>query len=303
MFRSRTNRLPKSVIIMLFAILALAAFGCPRSAFAVHRASYGLEIDAGDYEYLSEYGEWLEVPQFGMIWRPYVVEEWEPFFHGHWSWTNDGWAWVSYEPFGWLVYHYGYWYNRPDIGWFWLPGRIWSPARVEWYTYGDYCAWAPIPPPNYYWPDPWDRRGVNIWMVININNFTNEYVGHHRIGAPFHGEKIGHGAWIRQAPGIRHIETIARRQIAPVRISRERVDLRPNTPRVPAKYYRPKEIERKRMVLPQQDVNRVKQHSPQVEREVLVPRERAPKREPQRAPEKQTERKSEDRQKKTIKRR
>jgi hypothetical protein len=305
MFRSQTNRLPKSLIIMLFGVLALAALGCPRSALAVHRASFGLAIDAGDYEYLSEYGEWLEVPQFGMVWHPYAVAEWEPFFHGHWSRTNDGWAWISYEPFGWLVYHYGYWYHRPDIGWFWLPGRKWSPARVEWYTYGDYCAWAPIPPPNCRWLDPWDYSDFNVWIVIDVNNFTDEYVGHHRIDRPFRGEKIRHGAWSRRAPGIRHIETITGRQIPSVRISRERVDLRPGTPplEVPTKYSRPREIERKRMILPEQEVNRIKRHSPQVEREVLVPRERAPKREIQRGPERQSERKSEDRQKKTIKRR
>jgi len=303
MFRSHANRLPKSFIIVLFGILTLAALGCPQNALAMRRASFGLEIDAGDYEYLSDYGEWIEVPQFGMVWHPYVVEEWGPFFHGNWSWTNDGWAWISYEPFGWLVYHYGYWYHRPYLGWFWMPGRIWSPARVEWYTYGDYCAWAPIPPPNYYWPDPWDRYDVNVWMVININNFTDEYIGHHRIDRPFHGEQIRRGTWSRRAPGIRHIETITRRQIPPVRISRERVDMRHDTYKAPTKYNRPREIERKRMVLPEQEVTRVKQHSPQVEREVLVPRERAPKREPQRAPEKQSERKSEERQKKTIKRR
>jgi hypothetical protein len=288
---------------VLFGLLALAALGCPRSALAVHRGSFNLDIDAGDYEYLSEYGEWLEVPQFGMVWAPYAVAEWEPFFHGHWSWTNDGWAWISYEPFGWLVYHYGYWYREPQIGWFWVPGRIWSPARVEWYTYGDYCAWAPIPPPNYHWRDPWDYDGFNVWIVINFNNFTDEYVGHHRIDRPFHGKKIGPGAWIRHAPSVRYVEKVTRRQIPPVRISRERAEMRRDAERAPTKYYRPREIERKRMVLPEREVNRVKQHSPQVERDVLVPRERAPKREPQRAPERQSERKSEDRQKKTVKRR
>jgi hypothetical protein len=303
MFRSRANRLPKSFIIMLFGILALAALGCPRSALAVHRGSFNLEIEAGDYEYLSEYGEWLEVPQFGMVWHPYVVAGWEPFFHGSWSWTNDGWAWVSYEPFGWMVYHYGYWYHRPHIGWFWMPGRIWSPARVQWYTYGDYCAWAPIPPPNHYWRDPWDHDDFNAWIVINVNNFTNDYVGHHRIDRPFRGEKYQHGAWSRSAPGIRSVERIMGRRIPSTRISRERVDMRPGTREAPMKYNRPREIERKRMVLPERDVNRVRQHSPQVEREVLVPRERAPKREPQRTHERQSERRSEDRQKKTIKRR
>ena len=303
MFHSRTNKVPKSFIVVLFGILALAALACPRSAFAVHRASFGLGIEVGDYEYLSEYGEWIELPQFGMVWHPYTVAGWEPFFHGNWSWTNDGWAWISYEPFGWLVYHYGYWYHRPHIGWFWMPGRIWSPARVQWYTYGDYCAWAPIPPPNYYWRDPWDHRDFNAWIVINVNNFSDEYVGHHRIDRPFRGDKYQHGAWSKNAPGIRLVERITGRRIPSARISRERVDMRPDTPKVPTRYYRPREIERKRMVLPAQDASRVKQHSPQVEREVLVPRERAPKREPQRAPEQKQQQRQKEQRHKTIKRR
>ena len=303
MFRFYENRLPKSCIIMLFGILALAAFGCPGNALATHRASIGFEIEVGDYDYLSDYGEWVETPEFGMIWLPYVVASWGPFYNGHWSWTNDGWAWISYEPFGWLVYHYGYWYNRPDIGWFWVPGRIWSPARVQWYTYGDFCAWAPIPPPRYYWRDPWDDYYSHAWIVININHFADEYVGRHRVDRPFHGEKINHGAWIRNAPSVRHVETITKRALPPVRISKERADMKRDTYKAPTKYYRPREIERTRMVLPEQEVNRIKQHSSQVARDVLVPRERAPKREQPRAPEKQSEKKSEDSQKKTIKRR
>ncbi len=306
MFRSRTNRLPKSLIITLFAILVLVAASWPQSASAMRRShwSVGLQIDSRDYNYLSDYGEWVEVPQFGMVWHPWVVEDWGPFFHGHWSWTDDGWAWISYEPFGWMVYHYGYWYHQPRFGWFWVPGRIWSPARVEWYTYGDYCAWAPIPPPNYYWRDPWDYRSdFNVWIVINSNNFSDEYVGHHRINRPFYGKKIARGAWSRHAPSVRHIETITRRALPPVKISRERVDMRRDTDRAPTKYLRPREIERTRMVLPERDADRVKQNSPQVKREVLVPREKAPKREPQRAPEKQPVKKSDERQKKTIKRR
>ncbi len=307
MFHSRTTRLPKSFVLMLFGILTIAALCCPGSALAVHRGSYRLDIDAGDYEYLSDYGEWVEVPQFGMVWRPYVVDDWEPFYHGHWSWTNDGWAWISYEPFGWMVYHYGYWYRRPHIGWFWMPGRIWSPARVQWYTYGDYCAWAPIPPPNYRWRDPWDRhRDFNVWIVINVNHFTDEYVGHHRMDRPFQDKKyhkFQHGAWSRSAPGIRLVERIAGRRIPATRVSRERVDMRHGAREAPMKYERPREIERKRMVLPEKDVNRVREHSPQVEREVLVPRERAPRRDPQRSPERRPEKRSDERQKKTPKRR
>jgi hypothetical protein len=303
MFRSNANRLSRSAVVALFAILAVAAFCCPRNTLAAPRISFSLDIDAGDYDYLSDYGEWVEYPPFGMVWHPFVVAGWEPFYHGQWSWTNDGWAWISYEPFGWLVYHYGYWYYRPMIGWFWVPGRVWSPARVQWYTYGDYCAWAPLPPPHYYWGDPWDYNRHNVWIVVNINHFHDEYIGRHRLDRPFRGMKIRSGTWRREAPAIRTVETILKRRIEPMKISRERVDLRPDTRREPTKYIRPRTNERKRMVLPEREASAVRQHRPEVERTVLVPREQAPRREQPRAPERQPTKKTEERQKRTIRRR
>jgi hypothetical protein len=295
MCKSSAYRLSKNISLLLFGCMALVLLGQPQGASAMHRIHAGIQLDYGDYDYLSDYGEWVEVPRFGMVWHPYVVEDWEPFYNGHWSWTDAGWAWISYEPFGWLVYHYGYWYHRPYIGWFWVPGSMWSPARVQWYTYGDYCAWAPLPPPNYYWPDPWERRDINIWVVVNVNHFTDENIGHHRVAEPFHRDVLKRDAWVRRAPSVRHVETVTQRQIPMVKISRERGDTRPEANRAPTKYIRPREIERKRMVLPEQELNKVRQHAPQVEREVLVPRKSAPK-EPQRP----AERKTEDTQKRKV---
>jgi hypothetical protein len=299
MYGSRAHSSPKRVIIMLFGLMVLAALAWPQSAVAVRRVSVGMQINAGNYNYLADYGEWVEVPQFGMVWHPYVVAGWEPFFNGHWSWTYDGWAWISYEPFGWLVYHYGYWYYRPMIGWFWVPGSIWSPARVQWYTYGDYCAWAPMPPPGFYWRDPWDRWDVNVWVVVNINHFTDEDIGHHRIAEPPRREIIKRDMWVKRAPSIRQVETVTQRKIPAMKITREPANVRPETAKAPTRYTRPREAVPQRMVLPEREVNKVKQYAPKVEREVLVPREKAKRQEPQRTPEK----KSGDTQKKTIKKR
>jgi len=298
MFKVPAHWLTERICFLLFGFVALATIGYPQGAAAMHRVSARVDLRIGDYDYLSDYGEWVEIPRFGVVWQPYVVPDWEPFFHGHWGWTNDGWAWISYEPFGWLVYHYGYWYHRPHIGWFWVPGRIWSPARVQWYAYGDYCAWAPLPPPNFFWPDPWDRHDVNVWVMVNINDFTDDNVGRHRIAEPPRREIRQRDVWVRRAPDIRRVETITRRQIPMVKISKERADFRPEATKSQSKYYRPREIERKRMVLPEQELNKVRQHAPQVEREVLAPRKSAPAE--QRRP---VERKPEEVQKKKSKRR
>ena len=287
MYTASAYRLTLKTGLLLFACMALILLGQSQGAFATARSYAGVEINYGDYDYLSDYGEWAEIPPFGMVWYPYVVEDWGPFYHGHWSWTTDGWAWISYEPFGWLVYHYGYWYHRPHIGWFWVPGRIWSPARVQWYTYGNYFAWAPLPPPHYYWPNPWEHHGAPIWIVVDANHFTDDNIGHHRVTEPFQREVVKRDGWVRRAPTIQHVETATRQQLPAVRISREWVDVRPGTSKGPTRYVRPREYDRKKMVLPEQEMNKVKQHAPQVQREVLTHQKNVPKKQ-QRPPEGKT---------------
>jgi hypothetical protein len=298
MFKIPTARLLGRFGLLALALTLLVAFSFPAGASAAVRVHAGIQIGSADYDYLTDYGEWVTVPTFGMVWHPYVVADWEPFFHGNWTWTNEGWAWISYEPFGWLVYHYGYWYYQPRMGWFWVPGRIWSPARVVWYTYGDYCAWAPLPPPNYYWRDPWDRHDFNVWVVVNINNFTDEDIGRHRIVEPPRRDIMKRDLWVKRAPNIRQVETVTRRQIPMIKVSKERPDIGRETTGAPSKYYRPRPVERQKMVLPEREMNKVKEYAPKVEREVLTPRKSAPT-EQQQAP----ERKPEVKQKTKVKRR
>jgi len=310
MLRALEYRMPKRICLLILGLITLAALVAPQDASAVRRQSRisaGIQVDIGDYDYLSDYGEWMELPQYGVVWHPYAVADWSPFFHGHWSWTYNGWAWISYEPFGWLVYHYGYWYHRPHIGWFWVPGRVWSPARVHWYTFGGYCAWAPIPPPGHYWPDPWDRHDTNVWIVININNFADEHVGHHRIDRPFDRDGrdgrydrdvMRRGPVTRSAPPVSLVERAVNRRIPMVKIEKEREYIRPTQPRKPLRTTATPGGKAKRMITPERDLDKVRQNAPKVEREVLTPRKSAP-RDEQRAP----EQRSREVQKKKVKKR
>ncbi|HEY5765312.1 MAG TPA: DUF6600 domain-containing protein, partial [Candidatus Deferrimicrobiaceae bacterium] len=71
---------------------------------------------------LREYGEWVNSPQYGIVWRPRVAPGWTPYYYGRWTWISPyGWTWISYEPWGWYPYHYGYWYTDPIFGWVWYP--------------------------------------------------------------------------------------------------------------------------------------------------------------------------------------
>lgn len=271
---------PKRATLALFGLLALlgiGALGCTPGWYTIPADSYAPSDEVSDYDYLSGYGEWMHIPPFGMVWHPYVVVGWAPFLYGHWNWTYDGWAWISYEPFGWLVYHYGYWDYSPAVGWYWVPGSTWSPACVEWYTFGDYCGWAPMPPPGVYWPDPWQPFTVNVWVIVDINHFTDENVVRRRVVDPIPRDIIVRHPVAKQAPTVRRIEEVTKRTIEPVRIARQPSDVRPDVVKSSQQRAKRSRITTlKDMILPDTDKGKVEQYAPEVERKVLMPRKEAP---------------------------
>jgi hypothetical protein len=106
---------------------------------------------------LAPHGEWIEVPPYGLVWRPVGIEAgWRPYFHGEWVWTDEGWYWASDEPWGWATYHYGRWLLDPRWGWCWVPGDVWAPAWVAWRLGAGAVGWAPLAP------------GVTAWWVETV---------------------------------------------------------------------------------------------------------------------------------------
>jgi hypothetical protein len=95
---------------------------------------------------LAPYGQWLNVGAYGPVWRPTVAAGWRPYYYGHWVWTDEGWLWVSDEPWGWGPYHYGRWVSDASYGWLWVPGYQWAPAWVSWRFSDDVVGWAPLAP-------------------------------------------------------------------------------------------------------------------------------------------------------------
>ena len=98
---------------------------------------------------LAPYGAWMEMPGYGMVWRPTVAATdpyWRPYCdQGHWIYTDDGWSWQSDYPWGNIAFHYGRWF-RDGLGWAWVPGYDWAPAWVCWRHSEGYSGWAPLPP-------------------------------------------------------------------------------------------------------------------------------------------------------------
>lgn len=274
--------------------LVLGAFGGYGTAAAGVDVEVGFSIGVSDYDYLNDYGDWVRVSPYGRVWRPWVRDDWGPFQQGHWVWTNHGWTWISYEPFGWLVCHYGYWDWSPRWGWFWIPGTRWYPARVQWYMMGDYYAWAPMPPPHVYWPDPWDRWHVNVWFVVGAHDFLDDHVYDRRVTRPIWRE-VPRRDFVKRPPAIGHVEKAVRRTIPRVQYERERVDIRPEAVRRPPRPSQSVSAEFKRVTIPEPEKSRVEKETERVKREVLTPRP-AEKRERQQAPERSIDRQQERRQ-------
>lgn len=128
----------------LLALLAAAPPGAARAADG--RAQGGERRIAPDVfrGALAIVGEWVVLRGGVVAWRPDgVAVDWQPYRDGHWTWTSDGWFWVSAEPWAWATYHYGRWRLDPAKGWVWLPGDRWAPARVVWRLGGGAVGWAP----------------------------------------------------------------------------------------------------------------------------------------------------------------
>jgi hypothetical protein len=118
-------------------------------------------------EALSQYGRWVDTPDYGRVWVPgNVGADWQPYTDGQWVDTAYGWSFASSAPWGWATYHYGRWGWR-NGGWFWVPGYHWAPAWVAWRHVNGYAAWSPLAPRGFAYPRAWPG-----WVVVPHAHFT-----------------------------------------------------------------------------------------------------------------------------------
>jgi hypothetical protein len=159
----KTTRTVLCALVLLGAT-PLAASAQLSIGGGVSFGSHGrASVDLGFfYDSLASYGNWIERPSYGWVWTPRAVSaSWRPYQAGHWVWSDEGWTWLSDEPYGWATYHYGRWYQDPEIGWAWVPGNDWGPAWVSWQEGDDYVGWAPLPPGANVAAASYDRGGYD----------------------------------------------------------------------------------------------------------------------------------------------
>ena len=129
----------KKLILFVFVVISFLAIQVKAAP------EYG--GDGYFYSALAPYGEWIELNDGMTVWHPFdIPRHWAPYTIGRWEWTADGWYWDTDEPFGYITYHYGRWYNDDYYGWIWVPDDQWAPAWVEWRYDDDYVGWAPLSP-------------------------------------------------------------------------------------------------------------------------------------------------------------
>jgi hypothetical protein len=172
---------------------------------------------------LTPYGIWADVPAFGRVWHPNVSFYWKPFSDGEWYWTEQGWLWHTDEPFGWIVYHYGYWTQESPLGWIWIPGYDWSPARVVWVFDDDLIGWAPMPPPGRSTVALYDPCAAGTWVLVPPRNFADGNVRRYTPYAPYPSHDISAHRTRSSAPDIGFVERRTNRPIDRAPIQRENV--------------------------------------------------------------------------------
>jgi len=158
------SRLAIAITPVLAAMVIAAPAPAEAGWFGLHIGTGGIGVSVGfgswwawtdewangpadlDFDVaLAGYGEWVWVDGLGRVWRPWVAADWRPYTNGRWVWTNLGWTWVAYEPWGYLPHHFGNWAMTP-VGWTWVPGTVYTPASVMWVGSGGLVGWYACPP-------------------------------------------------------------------------------------------------------------------------------------------------------------
>jgi len=169
---------------------------------------------------LDEHGRWENVPSYGWVWTPTVVEAgWQPYRAGHWIWQDPwGWTWVAAEPWGWAPYHYGRWVQWSSR-WWWVPvaravrvvhyapalvafcggGPGWSPSVTV--AAGGFIGWFPLAPrdPFIHW---WGRS--RMYNVERVNYVNRTYITVVDRGAFVSGDVVT-TRWVRDPAVVRTV--------------------------------------------------------------------------------------------------
>ena len=138
----------QDLIVLRNASYSEAATYTPPTVVATSPDTYQADTFNATYA-LAGHGHWVWIGGVRyFVPNTYVVGEgsWAPYQHGYWSWDNEqGFTWISYDPWGWVTDHYGVWRYHGIYGWIWLPfdDFHYVPHAVTWFHDGEHVGWYP----------------------------------------------------------------------------------------------------------------------------------------------------------------
>jgi len=230
----------------------------PQAASPPPEESGDIQVPPSVTSELQDYGEWVIVPEYGYVWRPYVASGWTPYVYGRWVWISPyGWTWVSYEPWGWYPYRCGYWVAIPAFGWVWYPynafvsvsigvGTPWRPyygyggyryyyrnaryypANVRFVSEGRQVRWVPLQPGERYRPAGVRRGDASLSRWNRPLESSRVYV---RTGTEGKTRDYTAVRTEQQARTRQTIEQRTRKDTRPVRPEKMQDGRSPQTPR------------------------------------------------------------------------
>ena len=148
---------------------------------------------------LSPYGQWVDVPGLGRVWKPdaqIVGQDFVPYVTGgQWVRAPSGWQFRTGWNWGWAPFHYGRWHQAAGLGWVWWPSYTWGPSWVEWRGSRASVAWAPLPPPGFRMRFGFGAPG---WSFSSRHHFHRPWRNRHIYPPGWHAPR--HGGWPRPPP-------------------------------------------------------------------------------------------------------
>lgn len=231
-------------VLMAATLAAVAAWNAPftyhqytegivgSAAAAPARAPDGVNFQAF-HDRLAPYGQWMNDPHWGAVWRPNIRKGFWPYRQGHWDITRDyGTVWISDYPWGDIPFHFGRWFYDPMRGWLWVPGYVWGPAWVVWRAGEGKVGWLPMPPwinydGNGEFPDDWTNgygyadfdvspsRFYSLWCFVDAADLYAPSIDYYVIGPGYNARFIDRtAAWTRYSVYHGHVFNLS---IDPVR--------------------------------------------------------------------------------------
>lgn len=228
--KDRSSSFPKVTFGQLFGVSDAVAADVNVGSFFVWRPdpSMAVSISAGVPVVAGEPSVVVDPPVVVTPPAVVVAPMYRPYTNGQWIASDEGWYFKAPTPQEEIVHHYGRWAYSPSMGYVWVPGRVRSPAWVDWREDEDNIAWTPIPPDVYIVNNVIDPVPVyeDRYVMVEKRYFVEPVVTQYVYIDKFKVKKMKHlnGLYVRdrvlynRGPEFVEIERFSGKPIVPYKV-------------------------------------------------------------------------------------